>query len=183
MDMGCTSHFLATTAPHKNKQSTNNGISVRLPNQETMITSHMAELDLPDLPQAAQTAHIFPDLGATLLILVGQLCDADCTATFTNNLVTITHNDTTILSGNRNKHTKLWNITIPTAKQNKTDNQTDSETEAEQSAYNVNQTQKAAKLVAFAHESFFSPAITTLQQALNKNYINHFPGLTPKTLT
>jgi len=51
-----------------------------------------------------------------------------------------------------------------------------------ESAHNVNQTHKAAELVAFAHTSFFSPANTILQQALEKNYVNHIPGLTAQTL-
>jgi len=51
-----------------------------------------------------------------------------------------------------------------------------------QKANNVNHTQKASELVAFAHGSFFSPAISTLQQALIKNYINHIPGLTATML-
>jgi len=51
-----------------------------------------------------------------------------------------------------------------------------------QQVNNVNHTQKAAELIAFAHGSFFSPAISTFQQALKKNYINHIPGLTERTL-
>jgi len=62
-DTDCTGHFLVITIPYKNKQSTNTGIDICLPNQETMTATHMAELDLPDLPQIACSAHIFPALG------------------------------------------------------------------------------------------------------------------------
>jgi len=51
----------------------------------------------------------------------------------------------------------------------------------EQSANNINQTKKAAELVAFIHGALFSPALSMLQQALDKYYIYHFPGLTQQT--
>jgi len=53
VDTGCTGHFLAVSAPYKNKQRTTAGISVRLPNQATMKATHTAELDLPNLPVTA----------------------------------------------------------------------------------------------------------------------------------
>jgi hypothetical protein len=39
-----------------------------------------------------------------------------------------------------------------------------------------------AQLVAFAHATLFSPALSTLKLALNKGYLTNFPGLTAKTL-
>jgi len=146
-----------------------------------MIATHTAELDLPNLPVQARTAHIFPELGNTSLLSVGQLCDAQCTATFTDTTVTITHNNKTILQGIRTKKDNLWHAEFPNATAD--DNTwTLVQHKNKQKAHNVNHTQKASELVAFAHGSFFSPAISTLQQALNKNYINHIPGLTAATL-
>jgi len=52
----------------------------------------------------------------------------------------------------------------------------------EPKANNVNHTQKAAELVAFAHGALFSLAVSTLQRSLDKHYISHFPGLTAQTL-
>ncbi len=93
-----------------------------------------------------------------------------------------THNNQTILSGQRNTKTNLWNVTLPTDDEN-TKTHTDTQhRDSTESAHNVNQTHKTAELVAFAHASFFSLANTTLQQALDKNYVNHFPGLTAQTL-
>jgi len=144
-----------------------------------MTATHTAKLDLPNLPKAARTAHIFPALGTTSLLSVGQLCDADCTATFTEKTITITHNDKTILSGTQNKKTNLWNVNLPT---HTTESKTNHKNNTDNSAYNVNQSHKTADLVAFSHTAFFSPAHTTLQQALSKNYVNHFPGLTVQSL-
>jgi hypothetical protein len=41
---------------------------------------------------------------------------------------------------------------------------------------------KAAELVVYSHVTLFSPAISTLEQALKRGYIRNFPGLTAKTL-
>ena len=41
---------------------------------------------------------------------------------------------------------------------------------------------KAGELVAFAHATLFSPAISTLQLALDKGYLINFPGLTSSML-
>ena len=40
----------------------------------------------------------------------------------------------------------------------------------------------AANMVAFMHAAFFSPAISTLEKALQKGYINNIPGFTQATL-
>jgi hypothetical protein len=39
-----------------------------------------------------------------------------------------------------------------------------------------------AELVTFAHATLFSPALSTLQKALDKGYISNFPGLTTSSL-
>jgi hypothetical protein len=46
----------------------------------------------------------------------------------------------------------------------------------------INQSTRPKDMVAFAHASLFSPAITTLEAALRKNLIPNFPGLTLKSL-
>jgi hypothetical protein len=46
----------------------------------------------------------------------------------------------------------------------------------------INQSAKAADLVAFAHASFFSPLMATLKNALHRNYISNFPGLSKQSL-
>jgi len=102
-------------------------------------------------------------------------------ATFTNKTVTITHNDKTILSRTRNTTTHLWNVDMPTPTTNNKAKATNP-IDTTNSAYNINQSNKTADLVAFVHASFFSLALTTLSQALHKNYINHFPGLTVQLL-
>jgi hypothetical protein len=46
----------------------------------------------------------------------------------------------------------------------------------------VNQSAKPADLVAFSHATLFSPTLTTLAEALRKDFLIGFPGLTTETL-
>jgi hypothetical protein len=64
-----------------------------------MHSTHIVDLHLPDLPPAARIAHIFPALGDTSLISIGQLCDAGCTAIFNANSVHIKLEDKLIIQG------------------------------------------------------------------------------------
>jgi hypothetical protein len=40
----------------------------------------------------------------------------------------------------------------------------------------------ASELVEYAHAALFSPALSTLEKALQKGYARNLPGLTAKTL-
>jgi len=102
--------------------------------------------------------HIFPALGTSLLS-VGQLCDTQCTNTFSKITVTIPHNGKLLLQGTRNKQTNLWQVALPTAYTLSNTNQHNNNTntmamqQTEPSAHNVSQTQKSATLITFEHAS------------------------------
>ena len=133
-----------------------------------MYSSHEGEIDIPNLPPAARTVHIVPDLKSHSLLSIGQLCDAGCVVEFTATTVIIQHNDIVVLQGHRTPETQLWHIEIPKAPIAQTNAAVGSAT--------------AAELVSFAHASLFSPAISTLATALSKGYIPNFPGLSSRTL-
>jgi hypothetical protein len=57
------------------------------------------------LPEEARTAHLFPTLGNTSLISIGQLCDVGCAAYFTAPEVEIIYEKRIILRGKRNDTT------------------------------------------------------------------------------
>jgi hypothetical protein len=132
-----------------------------------MISSHEVQLSLPTLPPSARTAHLFPALGNTSLISIGQLCDAGCLATFSSSHVDIALHGTTIPSGTRSLATnRLWTVELP---------------QAPVSPFTAPfagslQTGTVPDLVAFAHAALFSPSISTLSEALSKNYISNFPA-------
>jgi hypothetical protein len=168
-DTGATGHFLSLNAPYINKQKATNPINVSLANHNVMQSSHTVNLALPGLPPEACVGHLFPALGDTSLISIGQLCDAGCAATFLASTVTITHDGRTILTGTRSDATnRLWTLDLTVPQECALAARTFSASPRE--------------LVVFAHAALFSPALSTLQHALQKHYIMHFPGLTEKTL-
>ena len=175
-DTGCTSHFFMCSAPLLNKRATNNPIAISNPNGDIMYSSHEAELDILGLPLAARQVHIVPALASHSLMSMGQLCDAGCEVVFSKRKVTVLLNDQTILIGRRDKRTKLWHIKIqqkpllPVSTANSA------------TALAAIGAATPADLVTFAHASLGFPAISTLEKALQKGYINHFPGLTLETL-
>jgi hypothetical protein len=142
-----------------------------LPDGSTMSSMHEADLDIPSLPPAARKAHIFPGLTAGPLISIGQLCDSGCTPVFTPaTKVSIKLNNQIILTGTPSPVTRLWNIDLPM-------------TPVPKPASNATiQSATPAQLVAFSHAALFSPALSTLQSALDKNLLPDFPGLSAASL-
>ena len=59
---------------------------VNLPNGHIMKSTHIAQLDIAALPESAGAVHLFPDSELVIgsLISVPALCDANLTATFTD---------------------------------------------------------------------------------------------------
>jgi hypothetical protein len=166
LDSGTTGHFLTTTHPVCNKQVDNNPIAICNPNGQLMISSHTADLDLSCLPKAARQAHIVPDLTNQSLISIGQLCDAGCEVILDANLAKVLCKGKVILTGTRTQLTKLWHLNTPF------------QTAASASTL----PHKQAEAVAFAHATLWSPALSTLQQALDSGILTTFPGLTSETL-
>ena len=139
-----------------------------------MTSTHSGHIDIPGLPPAATQSHIVPDMTTHNLLSVGQLCDAGCSATITNEKIEVTHEDKVILTGTRSPETTLWHLDLP------------SEVEPESIfPYHANAaigTNTAANMVAFMHAAFFSPALSTLEKALQKGYIPYIPGFTATAL-
>ena len=76
------SHFIGPDKSCINKVPTEHGISVRLPNGETMQSNHMALLPFPQMTISARRAHVFPALQNKALLSIGQFCDSNFTAFF-----------------------------------------------------------------------------------------------------
>jgi deoxyxylulose-5-phosphate synthase len=54
---------------------TTNPLTVRLPNGQTMKSTHTALLYIPQLSKAEKAAHTFPAMEKNSLLSVGQFCD------------------------------------------------------------------------------------------------------------
>ena len=179
-DTGTTGHFLPTQRffqwalvnPNSttNIRPTTSPIDVTMPDGDTITSTHEAELPIPMLPPKARLAHLFPSLQHCLLS-IPLLCDAGCSATFTQSHVTITYNDTVILSGPKNTTTGLWEIHLSSSPP-ATDHTANSH------SINALFPKTVSDTVAFYHAVLGSPVHSTLLQALKHNFLIGIPGLT-----
>jgi hypothetical protein len=175
-DTGSTAHFGTINAPVINLRPSLNPISIRNPNGTIMTSTHEADLldIMPTmLPPAARRIHIIPELASASLISMGQFCDAGFSVAFTATTVTVSINDTIVLTGHRTPDTLLWQFPLPTPTPSPPVNH---------SALATIGSATPAELVAFAHAALFSPALSTLHLALSKGFITNFPGITPTLL-
>lgn len=163
-DSGCTGHFLQTSNPCNHKTRTSNGISVMLPNKQSMMSTYTCQLAIPSLPQEALQAHMFPNL-AKPLISIGQLCDANCMACFTKRKLIISRNNEVLLSTPRDPDSGLWMIPLnPTAQQ--------------QQANSAYHTTSKEDHVVFLHACGGYPVKSTWLKAIKRNNYTTWPGLT-----
>jgi hypothetical protein len=113
LDSGCTGHFLLVNAPCLNKVKSQTPLTVRLPNGDTMESSHTAELNIPELNDDASKAHVLPGMDNHSLILIRQLCNKGYIVTFKNASATFCNSQKfQILSGPRDLDTGLWRINL-----------------------------------------------------------------------
>jgi hypothetical protein len=109
-DTAATGNYITPDCPVLERQPSNQGVDVLLPDGSLITSSHTATLQLPAvLPIGARTAHVFPDLKSGSLISIGQLCDHGCIATFDATHVKIIYHDNVIMTGYRSFATNnLW---------------------------------------------------------------------------
>jgi hypothetical protein len=112
LDSGCTAHFILANAICSNKIPTATPLAARLPNGDTIASTHTETLNMPALPHAARQAHILPGLAQYSLLYVGQMCDSGCYVTFTTTEVTVTNGESTNLIGLRDKESSLWRVPL-----------------------------------------------------------------------
>ena len=172
---GCTAHFCTIDAPITNVQVATHPISIHTPSGAILTSTHEGELDLPNLPPTARHVHIVPSLATASLLSIGQLCDAGCVATFTATSVLITYEGTVVLTGERTPATQLWHIHLPPLPPAP-------RAPLAHAACTAIGAAGPAQLVAFAHASLFSPALSTLETALRKGFLPNLPGLSLASL-
>jgi hypothetical protein len=86
---GCTINSLSAAAPCSDTQEAHVPLNVNMPSRKTIQSSHTCNLLLTDLTLQARQAHILPGLVHNSLISVGQLCDNECSVTFTQDQITV----------------------------------------------------------------------------------------------
>lgn len=158
------------TGPYTDACPISPGLNVLLPSGATITSTHQAMLDIPSLPLAARHCHLFPDLTTGSLISVGQLCDYGCTAQFTATTVTIQHDGSTVLHGDRTSPSGLWIVPAPAA----------CPRPPAPLAMHLSATHRnsVADRVAFYHAAMGSPPISTWCAAIDAGFLTTWPDLT-----
>jgi hypothetical protein len=67
---------------------------------------------LTDLPPQARQDHILPGLVHNSLISVGQLCNNECSVTFTQDQVMVSKNGKNVMYGSRDPKSRLWRVNL-----------------------------------------------------------------------
>jgi hypothetical protein len=139
-----------------------------------MTSTHEGEFDLPTLRPEARRAHIIPALHNCSLLSIGQLTDAGYIAIFDATRLRVYDSDNIykltdqlcVLSGTRHSPTGMWHIDAPVRLH----------------LANRVGAPTVSDLVTFAHATLFSPSLSTLEEALLRNYLINFPGLNVNNL-
>jgi hypothetical protein len=158
------------TGPYTDAFPVSPGLDVLLPSGATITSTHQATLDLPSLPLAARTCHLFPDLTSGSLISIGQLCNYGCTANFTATTVTLQHDGQTVLQGSRAPPSGLWIIPTPAARA--------LDPVVPPTMLLSSHQNSVADRVAFYHAAMFSPPISTWCAAIDAGFLTTWPDLT-----
>jgi hypothetical protein len=140
-----------------------------------MYSTHEAKLDLPTLPLAARHVHIVLSLSTHSLLSMGQLCNAGCQITFDAASVHVRLHHEVITTGARAPNTGLWHPSLV--------NLVTADTLSLHQSLAAVAFSTPTDLVAFAHASLFSPALSTLKTALDRCCISNFHGLTAQALS
>jgi hypothetical protein len=145
-------------------------LEVRLPNGDTITSTHTATLNMPSLPQAARLAHILPGLAQHSLLSVGQMCDSGCSVTFTASSVTVTNGGSTILTGNRDTQSNLWIVPLnPTPPLN---------SGQKHSAHNDYEQKSIQDTITYLHGCCFSPVTDTWLKSIQNGHFATWPSVT-----
>jgi hypothetical protein len=116
----------------------------------------------------ARKAHVVPALDNCSLISLGQLCDSGYHILLEADTKNVLDDGISILTGRRDHSTSMWHIPLPNA------------SPQHLSQHSIKQS--VADMVAFAHATLFSPALSTLATALAIGFLTNFPGLTTQSL-
>jgi hypothetical protein len=167
MDSGCTSNFLSAAAPCSDKQAAHVPLNVNMPNETIIQSSYTFNLLLTDLPPQAWQAHILPGLVHNSLISVGQLCDNECSVTFTQDQVAVSKNGEHVMYGSRDPKSRLWRVNLKQKFETK-------HVQCNHAHDNNNQ----KDLINYLHAACFSPVKSTWIAAIKNGNFSSWPGLT-----
>jgi hypothetical protein len=132
--------------------------------------THAATLNMPSLPHAAIQAHILPGLVHHALLSVGQMCDSGCAVTFTATKVTVTKGGSKILTGQRDKESRLWRAPLET--------DLPLHPGREYYAHNVYEYKSIQDTITYLHACCFSPVQDTWLKTTQNGHFARWPSIT-----
>ena len=183
-DSGTTGHFLQMDSECSNRQSTNDGVRVKLPDGSIIKATHTANINFPQLPMEARKAHLFPDIKHALLS-ISMLCDQGYIAIFDHEGVYIVKDGEVVIHGFRHPVTKLYIVKMkedknPPILDISTMTNLKAITEFGNNAYEID---SKKQLVMYYHKCCFSPVLSTWIKAIKNGNFCTWPGLTAKLVT
>ncbi len=148
----------------------------------------MCDIQINGLP-VTLTGHIIPNLSIALLFGIQILTEAGCDVTFTKGDCIVTYNGKIILRGEKDPSTDLWTLllgshdmtsqhatsTLPSAAP---DFANPYAQPTVQIAFIAHTVRTKANSIRFAHQSLYSPRISTLLKAIKRGYLKGCPNLT-----
>ncbi|KAL7483087.1 hypothetical protein ACHAW6_013637, partial [Cyclotella cf. meneghiniana] len=183
-DSGATAHFLLPNVTISNKRKATHPLNITLPDGEVIQSTHVGNLNLPGLGDAATLAHVVPGLAHSSLLSIKQLCDNGCHVLFTKQDCKVYRKAELMLVGKRHPATGLW--VVPTNSHPISTKPTSSF--PSHAAHNAYQTTSKAKLIQFLHQCAFSPPPSTWMPPSTSppspppNYEDLFPPQEPNTI-
>jgi hypothetical protein len=203
LDSGCTIHFTTNNAPCNITKENKPQLTVRIPNDETILYCNTAKLHLPTLNEQSRESHVSKDLNNNLL-LVGQLCDDGYNIKFNKHKATVHKKSNIILTAKRDHSNGLWSAPLtdhtpehnnvqPTAQcilaQSSTTStkcylrQYDNKNKSYMvCCHNIQDYTNITYVVSYLQGTIFTPVKTTIVQAINNGNFASWPGLTVKNV-
>ena len=148
-----------------------NDFKVVLPNGDIISAIEEGTLTLSTDPVVQVTGYVFEDvdLKQSLLGLSPLTNEADCQITMDKNELVIMKNDKIIARTGKRADDQLWSLEVGRQK------------ESAQANLSL-RLESDAEYVAFAHEAFGSPAVSTFHNAVSKGYLGNYPRLTAQMI-
>ena len=163
------------------------GPKVAVANGRIIVPTKKAQLPLLDMiTRKAKVAFSFDSLQSGFLISIGQLCDDDCIAIFSQYDVQTIKNNQALIKGRRTDN-NLWSIPLtPKAPQHKTTTanpDTKDENPTTSQAYGVIQVDATkGELAQHYAATLFNPVETTLLRSIKNKHFTSWPGLATRLI-
>ena len=178
MDSGATHIYIAPNAPYEKMDTTGKHIRVGTANGQVTNSTAMATLPIPQVKEDfPKKGYIMPTFTNTLIV-VGPICDADCTVMFKKEDVTVlSPKGEPIIQGWReDKLPRLWRFALSPDKKQKGFYTTTSQNKPE--ANNVYDLPSMEELVCYMHTAAVFPVRSTWLKAIKNGNLNSCQGLT-----